>query len=256
MSEESQQADLHLTEHLAELRKRIIYSIVFFFFALIGGFAFSGRVVNHLKNDPAAQHLDWHVFGISDALSVYVKVSLVLGLIISIPFFLYQIWAFVKPGLKKSEQKIALRFIPGATLLFMLGIGFGYYILFPMVTRFMLIMTETLQAEELFGLKEYFSFMFSIVLPFGVLFELPILVMFLTRLRILNPIRLAKMRKLAYFVLVLVAVTITPPEIISDFLVTIPLLLLYEFSVWLSKGIYKKQLKEDEEWLGEEEKIS
>ncbi|WP_134704091.1 twin-arginine translocase subunit TatC [Ammoniphilus sp. YIM 78166] len=251
--------DTPLTDHLNELRKRIIYCIIFFFCAMIGGFVFSGRVVNHIKNDPAARHIDWHVFGLSDALSVYVKVSLVLGLIISLPFFLYQTWAFVKPGLKKSEQKIALRFIPGATLLFVLGIGFGYYILFPMVTRFMLMMTETLQAQELFGITEYFSFMFSIVLPFGVLFELPILVMFLTRLRIVNPIRLAKMRKVAYFVLVIIAVTITPPEIISDFLVTIPLLLLYEFSVWLSKGIYKKQLEEDAKWLDGEptdEKIS
>ncbi|RXT05837.1 twin-arginine translocase subunit TatC [Ammoniphilus sp. CFH 90114] len=257
MNKEETRSDVQLTEHLAEMRKRIIYCLVFFFLAMIAGFVFSGQVVNHLKNDPAAKHLEWHVFGIADALSVYVKVSLVLGLIISLPFFLYQIWAFVKPGLKKSEQKIALRFIPGATLLFVLGIGFGYYILFPMVTRFMLIMTQTLQAEEMFGITQYFSFMFSIVLPFGLLFELPVLVIFLTRLRILNPIRLAKMRKLAYFVLVLVAVTITPPEIISDFLVTIPLLLLYEFSIWLSKGIYKKQLEEDEKWLGDmEEKTS
>lgn len=251
--------DVPLTDHLNELRKRIIYCIIFFFCAMIGGFVFSSRVVNHIKNDPAARNIDWHVFGLSDALSVYVKVSLVLGLMISLPFFLYQTWAFVKPGLKKSEQKIALRFIPGATLLFVLGIGFGYYILFPMVTRFMLIMTETLQAQEMFGITEYFSFMFSIVLPFGILFELPILVMFLTRLRIVNPIRLAKMRKIAYFVLVIIAVTITPPEIISDFLVTIPLLLLYEFSVWLSKGIYKKQLEEDAKWLDGEptdEKIS
>lgn len=242
-----------LSEHLAELRKRIIYCLVFFVLAMIIGFVFSGDVVNHLKNDPAAQELEWHVFGMSDALSVYMKVSLVFGLILSIPFFLYQIWAFVKPGLKETEQKVALRFIPAATLLFIIGISFGYYVLFPMVTHFMLAMTETLQAQEMFGITQYFSFMFSIVLPFGLLFELPIIVMFLTRLRIVNPIRLAKMRKLAYFVLVVVAITITPPEIISDFLVTIPLLLLYEFSIWLSKGIYKKQLEEDEKWLSEED---
>lgn len=115
----------------------------------------------------------------------------------------------------------------------------------------MLVMTASLQANEMFGITQYFSFMFSIVLPFGIIFELPILVMFLTRLRIVNPIRLAKMRKISYFILVVIAITITPPKIISDFLVTIPLLLLYEFSIWLSKGIYKKQLEEDKKWLGE-----
>jgi sec-independent protein translocase protein TatC len=89
------------------------------------------------------------------------------------------------------------------------------------------------------------------VLPFGFLFELPIVVMFLTRLRILNPMRLAKMRRFAYFGLTIVGVTLTPPEIISDILVTLPLLLLYEISVWLSRTVYRKQLKEDESWQEE-----
>jgi len=251
-SEETVGNQQSLTEHLEELRKRIIFCLIYFLIATIIGFVFSSDVVNQLKNAPAARDLDWHVFGMSDALAVYMKVSLVLGVILSIPFILYQIWAFVKPGLKENEQKAALRFIPVASLLFIVGLAFGYFVLFPMVIHFMLVMTEKLQAEEMFGITQYFSFLFSIVIPFGILFELPIIVMFLTKIRILNPIRLAKMRKLSYFVLVVVAVTITPPEIISDFLVTIPLLLLYEISIWLSKRIYKKQLEEDEKIYMEE----
>lgn len=251
-SEETFDKQQSLTEHLGELRKRIIYSLIYFLIAIIIGFVFSGDVVNQLKNAPAARDLDWHVFGMADALAVYMKVSLVLGVILSIPYILYQIWAFVKPGLKEREQKAALRIIPVATLLFIVGLAFGYFVLFPMVIHFMLLMTAKLQAEEMFGITQYFSFLFSVVIPFGVLFELPVIVVFLTKIRILNPIRLAKMRKLSYFVLVIIAVTITPPEIISDFLVTIPLLLLYEISIWLSKRIYKKQIQEDEKIFMEE----
>ncbi|MBP1933933.1 twin-arginine translocase subunit TatC [Ammoniphilus resinae] len=240
------------TEHLEELRKRIIFSAIYFFIATIIGFVYSADVVNLLKSGPVANQMDWHVFAISDALSVYIKVSIVIGVILSLPFLLYQLWAFVRPGLRIDEQKVALRFIPAATLLFLVGISFAYFVLFPMVLNFMLVMTKTLQAEETYGIMQFFSFLFSIVMPFGVLFELPIIVMFLTRIRILNPMRLAKARKIAYFLLVIIAVTITPPEFVSDFLVTIPLLLLYEFSIWLSKGVYKKQLKEDEEFMKEE----
>jgi sec-independent protein translocase protein TatC len=102
------------------------------------------------------------------------------------------------------------------------------------------------------GLRsEYFGFLFNMVIPFGVLFQLPIIVMFLTRLRILNPMRLAKMRRFAYFGLAVVGITLTPPEIVSDILVTIPLLLLYELSIWLSRVVYRKQLKEQEAWESE-----
>lgn len=121
--------DASMTVHLEELRKRIIYSLIFFGVAIIVGFVYSDDVVNYLKEGPAAKNLDWHVFGISDALSVYIKISLLLGLILSIPFILYQVWAFVKPELKEHEQRMALRFIPAASLLFLVGIGFGYFIL-------------------------------------------------------------------------------------------------------------------------------
>lgn len=242
-NDEQLNQEVPVVQHLEELRKRIIYSLVFLAISIIIGFVLSEPVVNLLKND---QNIEWNVFNLSDALSVYLKVSFFIGVVIALPFVFYQLWAFVKPGLKEYEQKIALRFIPAATLLFIIGITFGYYILLPMVINFMLILTNSLQANQLFGINQYFSFMFSVVIPFGVLFEMPIVVMFLTRLRLLNPMRLAKMRKIAYFVLVVIAITITPPEIISDILVTIPLLLLYEFSIWLSKKVYKKQLEEDE----------
>ena len=90
--------------------------------------------------------------------------------------------------------------------------------------------------------------MFNIVIPISLLFELPVVVMFLTRLRILNPLRLRKMRRFAYLLLVIIGTMITPPDFISDILVALPLILLYEFSVMMSSVIYRKQLAKDQEW--------
>ncbi|HJV44908.1 MAG TPA: twin-arginine translocase subunit TatC [Bacillota bacterium] len=239
--------DIPWAEHLGELRKRIIYCLIFFILAMIFGFVFSKDIVSFLKQGPGASQIDWHVFGIPEALSVYIKVSVIIGLIVSFPFFLYQIWAFAKPGLKRNEQRLALQFIPAATFLFLLGISFSYFILFPMLLKFMIGLTTSLQAEEMFGITQFFSFLFTIILPFGVLFELPIIVVFLTRIGVLNPFVLTKARKIAYFVLVIIACVITPPEFISEILVSIPLLLLYEFSIWLSKRAYRKYTVENEE---------
>ncbi|HZG70384.1 MAG TPA: twin-arginine translocase subunit TatC [Chondromyces sp.] len=99
----------------------------------------------------------------------------------------------------------------------------------------------------MFTADKYFKFMINLTLPFGFLFEMPLLVMFLTRLGILNPVRLAKARKLSYFILMVVSILFTPPDFISDILVIIPLLLLYEVSVSISKVVYKKRLAEETE---------
>ncbi|GAB7387801.1 twin-arginine translocase subunit TatC [Bacillaceae bacterium] len=239
--------EMPLIEHIAELRKRIIWVLVVFSLAMILGFFAAGPLVEYLKSDPAGNLPPLNAFGPSDALRVYVQVAFILAAVLTFPFFLYQLWRFVSPGLRPDERRIALSFIPMAAGLFVLGILFAYYVVFPLLIAFMSDIAERMGVNEVYGISEYFRFMFNIVLPVGILFELPIVVMFLTRLRILNPMRLARIRKVAYFVLVIVATLITPPEIITDILVLIPLLLLYEFSVWLSRIVYRKQLREEAE---------
>jgi sec-independent protein translocase protein TatC len=105
----------------------------------------------------------------------------------------------------------------------------------------------SLNIEETFGAAQYFSFMFNIVIPLSIIFELPVVVMFLTKLRILNPKRLVKIRRIAYMALVVIAAIITPPDAISMILVFVPMIVLYEFSVLLSRFIYRKQLENDAE---------
>lgn len=230
--------DLHLIEHLEELRQRIIKTLLAFIVFLIATFIFVKDIYDWLVRDLDGKLA---ILGPSDILWVYMILSGVFAIAATIPVAAYQTWRFVMPALTKEERKVTLSFIPGLFLLFMMGISFGYFVLFPNVLGFLMKLSAG-QFETVFTADKYFRFMISLTLPFGFLFEMPLVVMFLTRLGILNPMRLAKARKLSYFSLAVVSILITPPDPISDILVIVPLLLLYEVSVTISKIVYKKKL--------------
>jgi sec-independent protein translocase protein TatC len=243
MSNEEQ--EMRVVEHLSELRRRLIWVIVVFVVAFAGGLAYAEPVVQYFQKNAG---IKWHVFGIADGLRVYMQFAFVIALIVTLPFILYHLWRFVSPGLRPHERKAAGVFIVPAFLLFLLGLVVGYYLVFPMIIHFMIAFSERLGAVQTLGLAQYFGFMFNIVIPLALLFELPIVVMFLTRLRILNPLRLRKMRGYAYLALIIVASLISPPDFISHLSVFVPLVILYEISVMVSRIIYRKQLKEDAQW--------
>ncbi|MFC7370327.1 twin-arginine translocase subunit TatC [Fictibacillus iocasae] len=231
--------EMMLTEHLGELRKRILITLgaflVFFSFA----FYFVEDIYNWLIRD-LDQKLA--ILGPSDILWVYFMISGVAAIALTIPIAAYQTWLFVKPALGKKEQRITLSYIPALFLLFISGLSFGYFVVYPMVLQFLMKLSAG-HFEVFFTSEKYFSFVVNLTLPFGFLFEIPLIVMFLTSIGILNPVMLAKSRKIAYFGLILVSITITPPDFVSDFLVTIPLLFLYEVSITISKIMYKKKQK-------------
>ncbi|MGM0924167.1 MAG: twin-arginine translocase subunit TatC [Bacillota bacterium] len=229
--------DIQLIEHLDELRQRIIKVLLAFILFFVGAFIFVQDIYNWL-----IRGLDEKlaVLGPSDILWVYMMISCVFAIAATIPAAAYQTWKFIAPALTKDESKVTLRFIPGLFILFIIGICFGYFVLFPIVLGFLMSLSAG-QFETMFTADKYFRFIINLTLPFGFLFEMPLVVMFLTRLGILNPVRLAKARKLSYFVLIVVSILITPPDFISDILVIIPLLVLYELSVTISKVVYMKR---------------
>ncbi|WP_150265453.1 twin-arginine translocase subunit TatC [Paenibacillus tepidiphilus] len=237
--------EMTVVQHLAELRRRIIYVLIVFAAGLAGGLFAAKPVYQYLIGVEQAQHFVLHAFSFWDGIGMYMKIAMVVALVPAIPFTAYQLWAFVAPALRPHERSAALRYVPYVLVLFVLGLLFAYYIVFPMALSFTISVTRSMGLEETYGIAQYFSFMFGLVVPLALLFELPLLVMFLTRLRILNPLRLKRMRRYAYFVLAFIAVAITPPDFISDFLVTIPLVILYEFSVFLSALVFRKQLAAD-----------
>ncbi|WAA12575.1 twin-arginine translocase subunit TatC [Fervidibacillus halotolerans] len=237
---------MSIFEHVAELRKRLIFIVVFFFLSMVGSFFIAEPVIVYLQHTEEAAQLQLNFFRLTDPLKIYMQMAFVLSVIITAPVILYQIWAFVAPGLYDRERKVTLTYIPISVLLFFIGIAFAYFILFPFIIRFMIHLGESLHVNQVIGVYEYFQFLFHIILPFGFLFQLPVIILFLTRLGIVSPHRLRKIRKYAYFVLLVIAAFITPPDLLSHMMVTLPLLLLYELSLTISKISYKKVEKERE----------
>ncbi|MFC4766890.1 twin-arginine translocase subunit TatC [Effusibacillus consociatus] len=230
-----------LVDHLAELRKRLIITLLAFVVFLFVSFAFVRDILDFLQRGmPAGMHMT--VFGPSEVLRIYMIVAGVLAIGLTIPVLLYQVWKFVAPGLTELERKVTATFIPVISLVFFAGIAFGYFFIFPTIYNFFVALgSESFDMVQ--GAANYFSFMVNIVLPFGFIFELPIVVLFLTRLGLLTPEFLTKNRKYAYFILTVVGVVLSPPEPVSDIITTLPMILLYEIGVTLSRISYKRRLK-------------
>ncbi|ALS24176.1 MULTISPECIES: twin-arginine translocase subunit TatC [Paenibacillus] len=237
-----------LVEHLTELRKRIIWVIIVLVLGMVAGLIAAQPLITYLKSVPPASKISWNVFSPWDAIKLYMNFALVMGLLITLPFTLYQVWAFLKPGLKPIERKASLIYVPFAFLMFLLGLAFGYFVVFQMAFIFTTTITENLQLSETYGVTQYFSFMFNILIPLALVFELPIVVLFLTKIRLLNPMLLRKFRRYAYLLLVVISTLITPPDAASAIIVSVPMIGLYEFSVFLSGRMYRKQLLQDQAW--------
>ncbi|MGJ7909494.1 twin-arginine translocase subunit TatC [Neobacillus sp. LXY-1] len=238
--------ELQLVDHLEELRKRIIISAVAFVLFFIVGFIYVDDIYRWFVGSTKLM-----VLGPSDIMWIYFMLATVVAIAGTIPVLAFQIWLFVRPALKPVERKITLSYVPALFFLFIIGLAFGYFVIFPMVLDFLVKIGQDMFVTN-FTAERYFSFIMNMTIPFGVLFELPVVVMFLTSLGIINPFILSKVRKYAYFVLVIIAIVITPPDFMSDFVVTVPLLLLYEISINLSKFVYRKRLKKQQ---NEEEEL-
>ncbi|SEM81820.1 sec-independent protein translocase protein TatC [Mesobacillus persicus] len=239
--------ELNVVDHLDELRKRLIVTVFAFLVFFIVGFLFVEEIYNFFVQDLDVKLV---VLGPSDIVWIYFMIATVIAVAGTIPVLATQIWLFVKPALKPIERKMTLSYIPALFILFIVGLLFGYLVIFPIVLNFLIELSGEMVVTN-FTADKYFRFILNMTIPFGILFLMPVVVMFLTSLGIINPYVLARIRKYAYFVLIVVAVVISPPDIMSDFLVTIPLLFLYEISINLSKVVYKRKLKKEKEWEAE-----
>ncbi|KUP04323.1 preprotein translocase subunit TatC [Bacillus coahuilensis m2-6] len=247
------QNEMTLVEHIDELRKRLMIVVVFFLLTLIGSFFLAGPLITYLQHADEAKDLTMNAFRVTDPLKIYFEMVMFLGIVFTLPVILYQLWSFVSPGLLERERKATLSYIPIAFFLFLLGLAFSYFILFPYVVTFMMGISENLNIQQVIGITEYFEFLFQITIPFGFLFQLPVVMLFLTRLGIITPMFMSKMRKYAYFILFVIAAFITPPDIMSHLMVTVPLFILYEISIWICKIGYKKVLLAEQEQMNKAE---
>lgn len=239
--------EMNVVEHLSELRKRLIVTGIFFVIFFIIGFIFVKDIYFFFESG-----IDFKLTITSpgEIIWIYIMIASIIAIVGTIPVFSIQLWLFIKPGLTKNERRVSLSYIPAVFLLFLFGLVFGYLLFLKLILPFLLSLNDDM-FNELFTVEKYFRFLLRMTLPFALLFEIPIVTMFLTSLGVLTPQFLRKVRKYAYFVLLIVGGVVTPPDIFLQILVAVPLFLLYEISIYLSAIVYKKKLKKHEEFMSD-----
>ncbi|MEW6374781.1 MAG: twin-arginine translocase subunit TatC [Thermodesulfobacteriota bacterium] len=237
---------LPLTAHLQELRKRLIFSFIAIGIGFALCYAFAESIFNILatpllKMMPAGGSLIF--ISVAEAFFTYMKVAFVAGLILASPFVLYQIWAFVAPGLYQKEKKYAIPFVFGGWLFFAMGVLFGYFIAIPVGFKFLLgYATDFIKPMP--SMKEYLSFSIKFLLAFGLVFEFPVVLVLLAKIGVVDAKTLARQRRYAILLIFVFAAIMTPPDLVSQVLMALPLIGLYELSILLSKIFGKKRKKE------------
>jgi len=195
----------------------------------------------------AINELDFNVINTDMAgqFTTNLTIALIGGIIMSIPYIFWEFWRFIRPALYEKERKHATGAVFYSTLLFLLGVAFGYYLIVPLSTHFFGSYRVSSEVPNLINLNSYISAVTTVMLGSGIVFELPIIIYFLSKVGLISSGFLINYRKHAYVLLLLLAAIITPPDIFSMLLVSGPLLLLYELGVILSKRIEKKRVNEE-----------
>lgn len=267
MAGKNDQKEMPFLEHLEELRWRIVRSLAAIMLVGIVAFIFKDVVFDKVLFGPLHTDFATYAFfcrlsellGLGDSLCfgplkfsllnfkmsgqfmTHIMVSFVSGLIVAFPYVFWEVWSFIRPGLRSTEQKMARGVVFYSTLLFSCGILFGYFMLAPLSVRFL----GSYQVSELvpnnIDLGSFISTMTSVTLATGIVFQLPIVVYFFSKIGLVTPSILRKYRKHAIVGVLILSAIITPPDLTSQILVSLPLLLLYEVGILISKIVVKRQ---------------
>ncbi|MCZ8197237.1 MAG: twin-arginine translocase subunit TatC [Flavobacterium sp.] len=178
--------------------------------------------------------------------SLLVWTCITVGFILAFPYILWEFWKFISPALYENERKNAKTFIFISSLLFFIGVLFGYYVIVPMSINFFATFSVSTQIKNEFNIQSYIGLIKTSVIACGLFFELPIIIYFLTKLGLVTPKFLRDYRRYAIVIVLILAAIVTPPDVVSQIIVAIPLLLLYEVSIFISSVVVKNQLKNEQ----------
>lgn len=228
--------------HLAELRKRLFISvlcvIVLFFVCLAFSEHILALLTAPLRNVLPAFSNKITFVELTEPLFTTMKVSFFAAFILSLPVIFWQFWKFVAPGLYDNEKKLVLPFVSFATIMFLLGVSFCYFIVVPMAFAFLINFGASVQdLNPLISLGLYVGFFVKLMIAFGLAFEMPVLTYFLAKLGLVDDEFLKKHFRVAVLLIFIFAALMTPPDVISQFLMAIPLCLLYGLSVYIAKKV-------------------
>lgn len=269
--------EMSFLEHLEELRWHIIRSIIAIITMMILAFIFKNIIFDSVILAPRSPEFitarllcqlgeylntdalcinrqQWTLINInmSGQLTTHIIVSLVAGLILAFPVVLWEFWQFFKPALKANEARYAQGAVFAASMLFFLGVAFGYFMLAPLSIHFLSSYEISPDVVNQINIRSYIGTITSICLATGVVFELPIIAFFLTKIGIVTPAFMRKYRKHAIVIIFILAAIITPPDVFSQTLVAIPLLLLYEISILISARVMRQKEKDTNAFMNDE----
>ncbi|RLB91884.1 MAG: twin-arginine translocase subunit TatC [Deltaproteobacteria bacterium] len=254
MSEENKSP---FTEHLGELRDRLVRSFIAVGIGFACAYFFKERLfeiliaplVTAMGESGNAKMI---FTGLPEAFFTYLKVSLLAGIMAASPVLFYEFWMFISPGLYRTEKKYLLPIVILSVFFFIVGTSFGYFIVFPYGFAFFLgFATDTIHAMP--SMKEYLGFASKMLLAFGFVFELPLVLTFMARMGLVSVDFLKKNRKYALLIFFVGAALITPPDVVTQIMMAVPLMILYEISIIGARVFGKKAKVEEEEGEEEEE---
>lgn len=228
-------------EHLGEMRKRLMVSVGFFLVAAVLSF-FYADYLRYLLVNPAGD-LTLVYFSPPEAFMANIRLAVISGIFLAFPVFIYEIMAFLLPGLYRHEKKLVLGITGGGVLLFFTGAVFAYFIVLKLVLHFFLNF-ETGALTPMFSVSDYISFIVTLLFSFGLFFQLPLVMWVLGKLEIVSIDVLKRNRKFAILIMLVASSLITPPDIISQILLVFPLLLLYELGIGAVLLTERKRQKE------------
>ena len=239
-----------LLAHLLELRKRLIWSLLSILIGFLISYYFAPQIYEFLVR-PLAQvtegeHRRLIYTGLTEAFTTYIKLALWAGCFLAFPVIASQIWMFVAPGLYKNERYAFLPFLVATPLFFMMGACMAYYFVFPLAWKFFLSFEMPGTADSLpiqleARVSEYLSLSMTVIFAFGIAFEMPVILVLLTRVGLLSSQKLSQFRRYAIVLIFVAAAVLTPPDVISQLSLALPLLVLYECSILGSKWVEKSR---------------
>lgn len=236
-----------LSGHIKELRNRIIVCAVVLVIAICVFLVFSADIVNLLTEQGRAAGFEFITVAMSEKLIQYFSLSIKAGVVVVIPLAMYEVYAFARPGLRKRERLFFGMVMLTGLILFIIGVLFAYFIAYPNMVNFFMSIEGTDYIVNQVTLENYINFTLLVYTIFGCVFEIPLVAIILSKMGIVSPTLMKKGRGIAIVIIFVIAAIITPPDVVSQCMIALPMVVLYEFSILLSRIFYKPRLEEDDE---------
>jgi sec-independent protein translocase protein TatC len=268
----SEEKEMSFLDHLEELRWHVIRSVIAIVVFMIVAFIFTPWIFENIIFAPSRIDFPtfrWlcklgDLFGAQETFclkpfefkiqsrymtgqfTMQFLAAFVIGFIISFPYVFWEIWRFIRPGLHLNEMKNSRGAVFAVSSLFLLGVLFGYYVLVPLMTWFFASYTIAPQIVNEFDITSFVSTFIALVFGSGLLFQLPVVVYFMTKIGLLTPLVMRSYRKYSYVVILIIGAIVTPPDPLSQMLISMPLFVLYEISIFISASVMRRKRKEEE----------